>query len=477
MTQLRFAQLMARVVDRPLLILPRHAMAMWNTLCDRFGAAPGSLPPDPHADLIDAHFAHAASPKPKASRLAGSDEGPDGKWVPYRVQNGVGILSVVGELVNRGAWIGANSGLVSYEGIKFQLERLGADPNVRNVILDIESPGGEAVGFEVAVDAVRKLSAEKPVYAVVNGMAASAAYALASGARRIFTSPTGVVGSIGVVMLHLDFSGMLEQDGVKPTLIFAGAHKVDGNPFEALPESVREDLQAEVFAFYDTFVQTVAQGRAGKTSAKAARDTEARTFVGRDAIDARLADDIGTFEQVLDALSARNTRKSARSQAMSNRNRAARKASAEAAERDDDDLLEAEAEAESEPEPEAEPEAEPASASRRAQPAPTSRNADAVRYGADQLAARIMTILGDERSQGRERFAVTLACEARDMSPEKVLELAAQGASIPGVRSIAARAADTGAEGISSAPGKEPGAARTSWKKATSAVNSRVQQH
>jgi len=458
MTQMRFAQVMARIVDRPLLILPRHAMAMWNTLSARFGTAPGQLPGDPHAEIIDQRFAQAAAPS--ASRFAGDIEGDDGRARPYRVQNGVGILSVVGELVNRGAWIGANSGLVSYEGLKFQLAQLEADRDVRNVILDIDSPGGEAVGFELATDAVRKLSASKPVYAVVNSMAASAAYALASGARRIFTSPTGLTGSIGVVMLHLDFSAQLEADGVKPTLIFAGEHKVDGNPFEALPQSVRSDLQTEVLAFYDAFIQTVAEGRAGKTSAKAARETEARIFIGADAIDARLADEIGTFEQVLDALSARNTRKSARSSAMS------RKARAKATTEDEDETLLGGGDPE---EPEA-PAPEPAPA-----PAPALVQEPPAASGADALASRITAILADERSQGRERFAITLAYEARDMSAEKVLELAVAQSSAAATKPIAARAAETGADAVSSLPAKDASASKIGWAKATAAVNKRIE--
>ncbi|RWF97659.1 MAG: S49 family peptidase, partial [Mesorhizobium sp.] len=105
-----------------------------------------------------------------------------------------------------------------------------ADPAVRSVILDMHSPGGEAVGaFETAA-LVRDLAARKRTVAVVNGMAASAMYAIASGANEIVTTETGIAGSIGVVLLHADFSRQLDRDGITPTLIHAGAHKVDANP-------------------------------------------------------------------------------------------------------------------------------------------------------------------------------------------------------------------------------------------------------
>ncbi|TIL81578.1 MAG: S49 family peptidase, partial [Mesorhizobium sp.] len=165
--------------------------------------------------------------------------------------------------------------------------------------LDMHSPGGEAVGaFETAA-LVRDLAARKRTVAVVNGMAASAMYAIGSGATEIVTTETGISGSIGVVLLHADFSRQLDREGITPTLIHAGAHKVDGNPFEPLSDAVREDLQAEVDAFYESFLVTVAKGRGNRLTAAAARKTEARTFIGQAAVDAGIADRVGSFELVL----------------------------------------------------------------------------------------------------------------------------------------------------------------------------------
>jgi ClpP class serine protease len=143
----------------------------------------------------------------------------------------------------------------------------------------------------------------KPVLAFVNDVAASAAYGIASAASEIIVSPTSMVGSIGVVLTHLDRSGELEDRGVKPTLIHAGAHKVDGNPFGPLSDAVRADLQAEVLKIYDQFVGLVAEGRAGRISAAAIRATEARTYLGADAIAQGLADRMASLDEVIAALS------------------------------------------------------------------------------------------------------------------------------------------------------------------------------
>ncbi|WP_342108439.1 S49 family peptidase [Methylobacterium sp. SI9] len=272
------------VLNRPLMLLPSKLETIAAVLGGRIG--------------ID-----ASGLAPAASRLVGSrvDQDPTGGrgTLPYRrTAEGTAIIPVIGSTVNRGAWIGASSGLVSYEGLKFQLATAAEDPRTRAVLLDMECPGGEAIGcFETAA-IVQQVAARKPVVAVVNGMAASAAYAIASAATRIVTTPTGISGSIGVVMLHADYSGALAKAGVKPTFIFAGAHKVDGNPYQALPEAVRDRLHAEIEAFYGAFVEAVAAGRKN-LSAAAIRATEASTYMGAAAVAAGLADEVGTFEGAL----------------------------------------------------------------------------------------------------------------------------------------------------------------------------------
>lgn len=297
-----------RALNRPLLILPDKASLILGVL---EGRIPVSGPVETPATDLSPEALAALSAAPAASRFVGvasepTEDGRGRRALPYRLTpEGVAVITVTGSLVNRGAWIGANSGLTSYEGIAHQVESARKAANVRSIILDVESAGGEAVGAMELAATVRRAASEKPVVGVVNGMAASAAYALVSGATRIVTTPTGISGSIGVVLLHADFSRRLDRDGVTPTLIFAGAHKVDGHPFAPLPEGVREDLQAEVGRFYDLFVETVAAGRP-KLSPAEIRETEARTFVGREAVDRKLADDVGAFDEVLADLGGRS---------------------------------------------------------------------------------------------------------------------------------------------------------------------------
>lgn len=378
-----------RALNRPLLITPEKAAVIMSVLAGRIG--------------IDATGLH-----PDASRFVGSnypiDEAGRERYTPFKAtRDGVGIITIAGSLVNRGAWVGASSGLVSYEGVKFQLQAAMNDAGTHSVILDLSSPGGEAVGAFETAEMVRQVAAGKRVVAVVNGMACSAAYAIAAGATEIVTTETGVSGSIGVVLLHADYSKALAEDGIKPTLIFAGAHKVDGNPFEPLPDVVKADLQAEVDAFYDQFLRTVAKGRGSRMTAETARKTEARTFIGSDAVRVGLADRVGTFESVLAELSTRAAAKgrptSHKGASMSDQTGAPAAENAGISKADHDREV-------------------------------ASARASGHKAGATEASARIKAILTHDAAKGRETQAQVLAFET-DMAPEaavKVLEASARAA-------------------------------------------------
>ncbi|MDQ7010250.1 MAG: S49 family peptidase, partial [Mariprofundaceae bacterium] len=130
----------------------------------------------------------------------------------------------------------------------------------------------------------------KPVHAFVAEHALSAGYALASQANHITLPRTGAVGSIGVVTLHTEMSGMLEQKGVAVTLVHAGKHKTDANPYEPLPPDVRDRMQVELEGLRTLFAQTVAAGRGNRLDVHAALDTEAAVMRGNEAVAAGLAD-------------------------------------------------------------------------------------------------------------------------------------------------------------------------------------------
>ena len=212
----------------------------------------------------------------------------------------VAVIPIHGTLVRRTSGIEAESGLASYTGIAEQLDAAMASPEIAAILLDIDSPGGESGGVFDLADRIRAASEVKPVWAVANDMAFSAAYALASAATRVFVARTGGVGSIGVIAMHVDQSVKDAQDGVRYTAVFAGERKNDLNPHEPISNEAHAVLKAEVDRIYDLFVETVARHRG--LDADAVRATEAGLFFGPDAVATGLADAVGSLEDALTQL-------------------------------------------------------------------------------------------------------------------------------------------------------------------------------
>ncbi len=220
----------------------------------------------------------------------------------YNVETGgIAIIPITGTLVRRTVGLEAQSGLTSYAEIAEQVQQAVADPSVRAILLDLDSPGGQAGGVFDLADQIYAARQAKPVWAVANEDAFSAAYALAASAQRLYVTRTGGVGSIGVIAMHLDQSQADTDEGLKYSPIFAGAHKNDYSPHEPLADPARASLQAEVDRVYGLFVEGVARGR--NLSTEAVRATEAALFFGENGVAAGLADKIGTFEDALANLS------------------------------------------------------------------------------------------------------------------------------------------------------------------------------
>jgi ClpP class serine protease len=283
------ARIAARAFNTPLLVEPSKAMAFLSGLGPRILGRQVELS---GSDVTDAPGT-AALPA-RASILAGNltERLRQHSDTPYPVVDGIAVIEIAGVLIHRGSWIGQSSGQTSYEGIAAQIDEAAGDPAVRGVALEIDSFGGEVAGVFDLADRIRALRATKPVWAFVAEHAFSAGYALASQADRILLPRTGAVGSIGVVVMHADMSGQLDQDGMRVTLIHSGVHKVDGNPYTPLPDGVRADIQREIDVLRFLFSETVAAGRAGRLSQEAALATEAATFRGVEAISAGLADEV-----------------------------------------------------------------------------------------------------------------------------------------------------------------------------------------
>lgn len=214
----------------------------------------------------------------------------------------IGVLPITGGLVNRPMPGASGPGPMSYVAIREQFDELLADDDVTAIVLRIESPGGMASGCFDLVDHLYASRGAKPMIALVDDYAFSAAYAIASAMDEIWVSRTGGAGSVGVCSSHEDWSGYNERIGVKVTQIYAGARKVDFSPDAPLSDGALASAQQWVDDDYDMFVATVARNRG--MSEEAVRATEAGIYFGQRAIDVGFADQLGTWDNLFAALGA-----------------------------------------------------------------------------------------------------------------------------------------------------------------------------
>ena len=182
---MRLPHLAARIIGTPLLIAPEKLEIILAVLGDRIGWPESGLKRQPF---------EPASRRPSSLQ-----------------QGDIAVIPIHGTLVRRALELEAASGLASYQEIGAQIDRAVADPVVAGIVLDIDSPGGEAGGVFELAERIRAATTTKPVWAVANDQAFSAAYALAAASEEVFVTRTGGVGSIGVIAMHADQSRKDEQ--------------------------------------------------------------------------------------------------------------------------------------------------------------------------------------------------------------------------------------------------------------------------
>ena len=198
-----------------------------------------------------AAFLRSVGDEPPQSRSfldSGSDDVP-----PYERVNGVAVIPVEGVILRYSFF---STGL---KEISAALDAALAAPEVRAILFSIHSPGGQARGVKEVADAIHAARRVKPCAAWVDGLCASAAYWLASATGAVYAGPSAEVGSIGVILRHLDKSGWNKETGIAFTYVTAGSYKAVGHPDGPLSERDLGVLQARVNAIYEMFCGDVAQ--------------------------------------------------------------------------------------------------------------------------------------------------------------------------------------------------------------------------
>lgn len=273
---MKYAHIIHAVTTTPWAILPVKLAAITEFL--ELVAAGGAV----STEVIKSEFS--------AARQGGTQ---------HQQRTAVAVLPVFGVISHRMNMMQDISGGVSVEKLTNDIRELLSDDSVSAIVLQIDSPGGSVNGIKELTDEIYNARGIKPIIAVADSLAASAAYSIASAADEVVVTPSGSVGSIGVYCAHMDYSKMEDQVGRKTTLISAGKYKVEGNPFEPLSESARDALQQDVDEHYRMFVDSVARNRGASSEAVRNGYGEGRVLSAEKAVAAGLADRVATLDAVI----------------------------------------------------------------------------------------------------------------------------------------------------------------------------------
>jgi signal peptide peptidase SppA len=225
---------------------------------------------------------------------------------------GVAVIPILGTISQRADLLTESSGGVSTEKVTRLFRQAMAEPSVGSILLDIDSPGGSVFGVQELADEMAAARGRKPVVAVANSLMASAAYWLGSQADELVVTPSGEVGSIGVLAVHQDASAAHEREGITTSLVTAGKYKAEGNPFEPLGAEARSAIQARVDEYYGAFTRSVARGRGTSVQAVRSGFGEGRVVGAREAVRLGMADRVDTLDNTLARLAGGRWQRPAR---------------------------------------------------------------------------------------------------------------------------------------------------------------------
>lgn len=234
-----------------------------------------------------------------------TDASRDG--LPIAVRDNVAIIPITGTMVRRAGPLGRVFGLAGTDSIRLAVNSAINDPDIEHILFRVDSPGGSISGLRELGDVIK--ASPKPTTVQVEGLAASAAYYVASQADNIFVGPTDLVGSIGVRVLMYDFSKAFMEDGIEPVVIDTGEFKSAGALGTKITETQRTDFQRVVDFYFEDFIRAVSTGR-GLVEGQVREAADGRVFTPQEAISMNLIDGVSTYQNTLNNLRNRKRKES-----------------------------------------------------------------------------------------------------------------------------------------------------------------------
>jgi signal peptide peptidase SppA len=236
----------------------------------------------------------------EAARFMPPTPAPEKK--PYAVQDAVAIIPISSAITKRPSFYTWLFGGAAIPDIISAIQTAMADGAIRAIVLAIDSPGGTVFGLESVSQSIRDaIAAGKPVVSYADGMMTSAAYWIGSAAQTIVAEQASVIGSIGVLMVHYDYSENDKQYGLKRTYLSAGKYKTLGNDAEPLSLEARAMYEGQLNHYYGIFIDAVAKQRGIDAATVIEKMADGRMFIGTQALEAGLVDRIGNQQTAVEA--------------------------------------------------------------------------------------------------------------------------------------------------------------------------------
>lgn len=263
--------------------------------------SPWAIVPEKLYEIQNIYSAHLKGKKNDIAAIEARIEKPlENKTQSYDVVNDMAVIPLHGITAKRMNLFTRISGGVSTELAARDITEALNDPDIKGIILDIDSPGGTVDGTLELANIVFEGRDKKPIVTYSDGMIGSAAYWIGSAAHEVYISGDTVqTGSIGVVAAHVDYSRYEEKKGIKTTEIYAGKYKRLVSQYKPLSKDGKQEIQGRVDYLYTVFVDTIARHRGVSPDTVLNRMADGKVFIGNQGINAGLVDGVSTMDRLI----------------------------------------------------------------------------------------------------------------------------------------------------------------------------------
>ncbi len=234
--------------------------------------------------------------------------GSDGEFMTEVIEQGTGfdeiavldIEGVIQDTGNSGSLLGTTG--YNHRAFMDKLDMVNETPAIKGMILRVNSPGGGVVESAEIRDKILEIQKSGvKVYVSMGSMAASGGYYVSAPADKIFASPETLTGSLGVIMQSVNYGKLAEKYGVDFVTIKSGPYKDIMSPTREMTNEERNILQSLIDNSYNQFVKIISEGR-GMSDAQVRKLADGRIYDGRQALDAKLIDGLGTLDDTISAM-------------------------------------------------------------------------------------------------------------------------------------------------------------------------------